>query len=70
MSNTAEGYECNNGGEYIQFLGIARASSAELEAQLLLAEKIYNLDVSTELDLLTEVQKMLRAIGAKLFSRP
>jgi len=69
-SNIAEGYERNNRGEYVQFLGMARASSAELEAQLLLVEKIYNLDISSELNLLTEVQKMLRALGTKLSPKP
>jgi len=50
----------------LQFLAIARGSSAELEAQLLLAEKIYQLDISLELALLTEVQKLLWTFDRKL----
>ncbi len=69
-SNIAEGYERNSRKEYIQFLGVARGSSAELEAQLLLTQKIYSLDISDELGLLAEVQKMLRSIHSKLAPRP
>ena len=69
-SNIAEGYERNNRGEYVHFLGIARGSSAELEAQLLLAQKIYRIDFKQELALLTEVQKLLWAFKQKLAPQP
>lgn len=70
VSNIAEGYERNNRGEYIQFLGIARASAAELEAQLLLVNKIYGLNTSRQMELLMEVQKLLYVISNKLNPRP
>ena len=46
--------------EYIQFLGIAFASSAELETQMIIAKRQYA-DVNYEKaeQLLVEVQKML-----------
>lgn len=65
-SNIAEGYERNNRAEYIHFLSIARGSSSELEAQLLLAQKLYNIDFAPELALLTEVQKLLWAFKQSL----
>lgn len=68
--NIAEGYERNNRGEYYHFLGVARGSSAELEAQLLLAESLYGLNVQQEADLLTEVQKLLCVISQKLNPHP
>ena len=70
VSNIAEGYERNNLGEYIHFLGIARGSSAELEAQLLLSEKLYGLRVEPAMAVLTEVQKLLYAISNKLKPHP
>lgn len=65
-SNIAEGYERNNRKEYLHFLALARGSSAELEAQLLLAAKIYQLDIQDEMSLLTEVQKLLWTFNQKL----
>ncbi len=65
-SNIAEGCSRNNRGEYIQFVGIARGSAAELETQLLLAQNIYKLDLSEELAMLTEVRKMLTRLSQTL----
>jgi four helix bundle protein len=65
-SNIAEGQQRNNLGEYIQFLGIANGSAAELETQLLLVQDIYGIDITTELNLLYEVQKMLKSMIKKL----
>jgi four helix bundle protein len=65
-SNIAEGQQRNSSGEFRQSLGIAKGSAAELETQLLLAKEIYGLDISVELILLDEVQKMLNAIIKKL----
>lgn len=66
-SNIAEGYGRNNRKEYIQFLGIAFASSAELETQLILVKKLYPSIVIAQVEnLLIEVQKMLSAMIKKL----
>lgn len=65
-SNIAEGQQRNNIREYRQFLGIAKGSAAELETQLLLTGDVFSLDVSHELSLLHEVQKMLGAMLKKL----
>jgi four helix bundle protein len=65
-SNIAEGQQRNNIREYRQFLGIAKGSIAELETQLLLTKEIYSLEITQELNLLYEVQKMLGALARKL----
>ncbi|MFZ1323862.1 MAG: four helix bundle protein [Candidatus Saccharimonadales bacterium] len=65
-SNIAEGQQRNSSGEYKQFLGVAKGSSAELETQLLLLKDVYGFDAGAELILLGEVQKMLSAIVSKL----
>ncbi len=65
-SNIAEGYRRRNLKEYLQFLGIAAGSSAELETQLILIEDIYNVSTKIELDLLDEVQKMLMSMQIKM----
>ena len=66
-SNIAEGYMRNNRKEYVQFLGIARASAAELETQLQIAKNEYektNLLNAVTLD--QEILKMLTVMIAKL----
>jgi four helix bundle protein len=67
-SNLAEGSARNNRREYLQFTGIARGSAAELETQLLLAQRLYKLDFTDELSLLNEVQRMLTTLNQKLRS--
>lgn len=69
VSNIAEGYERNNRKEYVHFLSLARGSSAELEAQLLLAEKVYKIKINFAMSLLTEVQKLLWTINQRLKGR-
>lgn len=65
-SNLAEGYSRNNRKGFLQFVGIARGSSAELEMQLIIIQKVYNLNVKRELELLTEVRKMLTSLSQRL----
>jgi four helix bundle protein len=66
-SNIAEGYARNHRKEFVQFLGIAFGSAAELDTQLLLAEKLYSkLDYTKAKNLLLEIQKMLISMIKKL----
>jgi len=67
-SNIAEGKQRNNLKEYIQFLGIAYGSSAELETQMILASGMFGSeeDFKKAFGLLDEVQKMLNAVIGKL----
>jgi four helix bundle protein len=65
-SNIAVGASRNNRKEYIQFIGIARGSAAELETQLLLVQKIYNLELNSELELLDQVERMLTRLSQSL----
>ena len=66
-SNIAEGHARNHTKEFIQFLGIAFGSTAELETQLLLMEKLYpDLNYKVAKSLLVEIQKMLMALIKKL----
>lgn len=68
-SNIAEGAKREHINEYIQFLAIANGSSAELETQLILIEKLYPI-VSKEIDLLNkeleEIQKMIHGLMKSL----
>jgi four helix bundle protein len=69
VSNIAEGYQRQHGGEYIQFLSIAFGSCAEVETQLLLCKDICYLSASNFIvlnNLLTEVGKMLYALITKI----
>ncbi len=65
-SNIAEGQQRNNVKEYRHFLGIAKGSAAELETQLLLVQGIYKIQVTSELQLVEEIRKMLGALSRKL----
>ncbi len=59
-SNIAEGYRRNHKLEYIQFLGVALGSAAELETQILVSEKQYpGLNYKIVEGLIEEIQKML-----------
>ena len=66
-SNIAEGQRRKDIPEYLQFLRIADASSAELETQIIIAKRLYpKLDYSKVNSLLEEVQKMLNVMMRKL----
>jgi four helix bundle protein len=64
-SNIAEGYGKSTKGEYLQFLGHARGSCAEVETQLTIAREL-NLGTTPGLNpasaLCDEVGKMLAAL--------
>jgi len=66
-SNITEGYKRKNIGEYLHFLSIADASSAELETQIIITKDNYPLiNCSNAEKLLIEVQKMLFVLIKKL----
>ena len=65
-SNIAEGYRRNNRKEYVQFLGVAAGSAAELETQLILTNDIFGHDTDTLLQILNEIQRMLSVLIRKL----
>ena len=69
-SNIAEGYKRRNLGEYVQFLSIADASSAELETQIFIAKELYpDVNFSKAGEILNEVQKMLITLIKKLSAK-
>ncbi|MBM3256884.1 MAG: four helix bundle protein [Candidatus Liptonbacteria bacterium] len=66
-SNIAEGSRRKDIPEYLHFLRIADASSAELETQLIIAKRLYSkLNYARAESLLDEVQKMLYGMKEKL----
>jgi four helix bundle protein len=68
-SNLAEGQARHHKKEFIQFIGIAKGSKAELETQLLLCQKIGYLtdtDILEAMNLLQEIGKMLTTLARKL----
>lgn len=72
-SNIAEGYTRKHKQEYIQFLRIAFGSGAELETQIILAQKLSFItenEYHTLVGSLTEVMKMLNVLIATLVAKP
>ena len=72
-SNIAEGYARSFTKEYVYFLRIARGSIAELETQLLLAQRVGYLPESELIELqgrIDEVGRILHAVIAGLHRRP
>lgn len=66
-SNIAEGYKRRKRGEYLQFLGMADASAAELETQIIICKHNYSEVYCKHAEaLLPEVQKMLFVLIQKL----
>jgi four helix bundle protein len=65
-SNIAEGQQRNNRAEFRQFIGIAKGSAAELETQLIIANRVYAIEILNTVKELEEVQKMLTSLSGKL----
>ncbi len=66
-SNIAEGTKRGTRKDYAQFLCVSAGSAAELETQLLAAQRLFpSIDFSKSIELLDEVQRMLTAIIGKL----
>ncbi|MBI5742529.1 MAG: four helix bundle protein [Candidatus Niyogibacteria bacterium] len=66
-SNIAEGQRRKDLPEFLQFLRIADASSAELETQVIISKRLYpKVDYSFAEAFLVEVQKMLSVLIRKL----
>jgi four helix bundle protein len=61
-SNIAEGQKRLNRAETIHFAGIATGSLAEVETQLILCQRIYNIDITDAMNLCEEVGKMSSAL--------
>ncbi len=69
-SNIAEGSRRKDLPEYLQFLRVSDASSAELETQIIISKRLYPEFDYSEVDvLLEEIQKMLNAMMIKLQSK-
>ena len=71
-SNIAEGYARRSAKEFIYFLRVARGSMAELETQLLLAQRVGYLPADEVADLqvrIDEVGRILNSIVAGLHRR-
>lgn len=64
-SNIAEGHSRNSSGEFKQFLGIAKGSTAELETQLIIATNLNYIkaDKSEEINnALTDTRKLISGL--------
>lgn len=72
-SNIAEGAARNSSKEFIQYLYIALGSSAELETQLLLAQRMGFLRSIEPIELLDHIRKMIigliQSLKRKLVTR-
>ena len=68
-SNIAEGHARNSDKEFVHFLSISRGSIAELQTQLILCRKLYNISEKICSDLIgvsKEIDKMIFSLMKKL----
>lgn len=66
-SNISEGSKRGTKKDFLQFLRIANGSAAELETQLILAQREYAIGATSDaLNKLNELQKMLESLIRKL----
>ncbi len=68
-SNIAEGQKRYGKIEMARFCGMALGSTAELETQLILTHKLYNISTETELAICEEISKMLTGLIKALRSK-
>lgn len=61
-SNIAEGSRRFTRTDFRHFCHIAKGSAAEVETQLLIAERLYKIDINNQLQLTIDIQKMLTAL--------
>ena len=65
-SNIAEGHERNSDKEFAQFLCIARGSLAELETQIIIAEKLSYITKEQRINILNNCYEIGRMINGLL----
>lgn len=58
-SNIAEGSGRSTNKDFLKFLNIALSSSFELETQLILTNRLFNIEVEELLNKINELQKMI-----------
>ena len=72
-SNIAEGHARQSRAEFRHFISIAQGSKAEVETQIMIAQRLNYLasnDMNPILSLLLEISKMLTALRNKLTPNP
>ncbi len=65
-SNIAEGQKRGSRKEVVQFSRIALGSLAETETQLIIVNRVYSIDTTKELELASQVGRMLSGLTKSL----
>ncbi|MDZ7786166.1 MAG: four helix bundle protein [Candidatus Saccharibacteria bacterium] len=65
-SNIAEGSKRRTSKDFHHFVSISKGSTAELETQLVIANRVHELDTTNVIQRLIEVQKMLEKLDQSL----